>query len=200
MMNQTQTWGRSGIEFFKTLTLSVALALSTSACLSNLDSQSLLDETGDSVETSAYREVNLTKMTTDAIPGLVGNFTALIDESGDTKVLRYVDNQGKRLDFDVTALNRGVVLMVEKGREIAKLTGKNFDTRSGGEITLRYLYEGGLSSDTFRTVELEADRSGEKWTLFTNTSAGRTSFTEMFLKKNEKPFLGIVGIKEIVFK
>jgi len=187
--------------FVRSIALSGLILLSTSGCLvsENLSLTHFDGELPIEIEL-APRESTLATITTDAIAGLKGVFTAVDNEIGQTQTLRYVDNKGKKLEFNVTDLNKGVVLMVEKGRDIAKITGKNFDQRNGGTITIRYLFEGGLSNDVYKSIDIEADRQGENWVLYSNNSNSRKAFTEMFLKKNEKPFLGVVGIKEIVFK
>jgi hypothetical protein len=143
-------------------------------------------------------EVQLASITTDAIPGIEFAFRGVVDAEKNAAGLRYLATDGSRKDFNIADLPTGLVLMTKSGRNVLTLISKNFDRRTGGTITLRYLYKGAvIGSDEYREFVMELDRAGDAWTLLKNTREGRKPFTRMFLRKNTT--LGQVsGIKEIV--
>lgn len=104
---------------------------------------------------------------------------------------------GEKESYLVKDLTKGIVLFKISGRDVVKLSSKNFDPSHGGALEMVYIYNG--LSNTYRTFPVELHREGDKWVLYVNEQTGRRSFTTMSVKVNR--ILGQpVGIKQITVK
>ena len=115
----------------------------------------------------------------------------------------FVDNQMKSLKvnstkegtdiYPVSMAHSGVVLYRESGRDIVKLSSRNFAPHQGGYVKLDYLYNG--ITGRRHNVELDLQRDGDTWLV---TYQGRI-VQKMHFVKNKKRFVGVVGVKRIEF-
>lgn len=149
-------------------------------------------------EANNPRDIRVIHVTTDATPGTEYEFRALLEDDGSVRIMRYMTIPGDPIDFTMEDLEKGVVTMRRQGRDVITLTSKDGDNRKGGTIEMKYLYEAGLLGDTYRKITMEVRPVNGKWISQLITAKGKTPFNAMFLKKNEKPIIGIVGISEVV--
>jgi hypothetical protein len=86
----------------------------------------------------------------------------------------------------------GIALKRMKKMDIIILKSLNLDLRNGGALELDFLFNWMVSER--KQVRLELDRTSDSWQL---TKNGRI-IKHLHLISNKKPFLGTVGIKEII--
>jgi hypothetical protein len=76
---------------------------------------------------------------------------------------------------------------------IVQIISSNVDESYGGDITVKYLYNG-LRND-YKTKDFELAYQGQEWSLM---EKGGNVVDGLHLKPNKKAIIGVVGIKEIV--
>ena len=102
---------------------------------------------------------------------------------------------GESVDqYDIEKMFAGFVLYSEGSRDIVTLQSDQFSPHQGGEVTLSYLYNG--ITGTIRSVVIDVYRDGDEWKV----SQAGAKFGSIHLVKNKKPFIGVIGIKNIEFQ
>ncbi len=156
-----------------------------------------------SVEVSMLRdllpgEVQLIHITTDAQANSNLDFRLVLNEDQQIAAFRTLSQSGRRTDFAIDKLDAGIVLLRASGRDIVKLSSRDFTPSNGGNIQMTYLNDG--VAGRYRNFQMELVREGSSFTAFANERSGRKRFSEMFLKKNESAFLGVIGIADVVVR
>ena len=143
-------------------------------------------------------EIQLIHISTDAQANSDLEFRLVVDTENEIQAFRTLSQSGRRTDFPAKNLDQGIVLLRASGRDIVKLSSRNFDTRNGGSIQMTYLNDG--VSGKYRNFQMELVREGSSYTVYANERTGRRKFSDMFLKKNESAFLGVIGIADVVVR
>lgn len=134
-------------------------------------------------------------VTSDAFSGQ-GVLSIVTDDDLVATGVRYQSATADRT-FPIGDLASGMVLLVQSGRDIVMLKSQDFDPRSGGSLTLRYLYSG--LNGSYRSAPVEIERTGDDWQLWINDSGGRRVATSAYFKANR--LLGsVVGISSVTFR
>lgn len=120
----------------------------------------------------------------------------ILDENKDIQQFRVKTFSGATtIEDDVYGVDKGetgIVLENLKGRDIVTLFSSNFSAHQGGDITLRYLFNGLTGS--VRELELDLARNGDEWVL--NINGQRA--THLHFQSNKKFMIGAIGVKRVV--
>lgn len=98
------------------------------------------------------------------------------------------------LDHNLLESSKGIVLENTKGLDILALKSTNFDNFLGGMITIDTLYNGATKERKKYTTDFSQSTKG--WELRRNNS----QITKITIITNKLPFVGVVGIKNLVMK
>jgi len=189
-----KTWAFSG-----TLALSCLILLSGCDLESRtLDRDDRNPSLGAALLSELPGEVQLIHITTDAQSNANLDFRLVVDPENQIVALRTLTQSGRRTDFPTTNLGSGIVLLRVSGQDVVKLSSKNFTPGSGGTIQMTYLNNG--ISGVYRNFTMELQREGSGFTVYANERTGRRKFSDMFLKKNESAFVGVIGIADVVVR
>lgn len=100
----------------------------------------------------------------------------------------------ERLDHKLLESSKGIVLENTKGLDILALKSINFDSFQGGMITIDTLYNGATKER--KKYAADFSQSNKGWELRRNNLA----VTKITIITNKLPFVGVVGIKNLVMK
>ncbi|MCO4755911.1 MAG: hypothetical protein KC478_15630 [Bacteriovoracaceae bacterium] len=93
--------------------------------------------------------------------------------------------------YDVEAGKTGVVMSKQKGRDIVTLYSHNFSSHNGGDLVLKYLYNG--ISGNHQEAHLDLQRHADEWKLIMD---GKEA-THLHFRSNRKMFVGVIGVRSI---
>lgn len=100
--------------------------------------------------------------------------------------------QGRDIYEAQSVLSTGAVLTEMDGKKVVILkVSSNFNLKTGGIVTLNYLYNGITGSR--KNYQFTMSRSGDTWKV---TKGGRR-VDKLHFVTNKKPIIGTIGIKEI---
>lgn len=123
------------------------------------------------------------------------NLELTTDSRSDITGMKLVEiNNGRVTDsrsFNSSQVFDGIVLHEARGRQVLTLISDNFAKHQGGNISVRYLFNG--ITGTVRTMELDLQRDGDRWVV---VDAGKV-VKGMFIYKNKKRLVGEIGIRSI---
>ena len=84
--------------------------------------------------------------------------------SGEIKKLISFSDRSK-LEADIEDLSSGIVLFEKQGRKVLTLIAEDFDSNEGGEITFRYLHDGGVLKDKYEETTYLLQFVDGEWLL-----------------------------------
>lgn len=120
----------------------------------------------------------------------------ILDKNKDIQQFRVRTLAGEEIiEDDLYGVDKGesgIVLKNLKGKDIVTLYSSNFTGHQGGEITLRYLFNG-LTGST-KELELDLGRYGDNWVLNINGQKA----THLHFQSNKKFMIGAIGVKRVV--
>ncbi len=131
-------------------------------------------------------EVQMLTLTTSYPQGYTGKLVALLDDSGQGKVLgvRYEDSRDTKREYTVEDLRKGVSLVAGGNREMIKIVAPTFDALAGGDVFIvfnRTL----MSGEDRRQVTFDyLHKSAQPldWIAQTDDAQGRELFTAVHAK------------------
>ena len=135
-------------------------------------------------------------------PKMDCQFHATLTENGDISGLDYLC-RGDHLAtfgverparFTIEQIRQGIVLMrfVSWSIDIIELSAPDFDSRTGGEIHIRYLTNG--ITRHYDDFYADVQRLGDRWALFTPADQGRIPFHEVDVTTY------LLGVKKITVR
>jgi hypothetical protein len=145
----------------------------------------------------ASNEAQLIQITSDASPGEQFDFKGITNSNGDLTGLLLRRTNGDPIFYNLSELPKGLALMKANGIEVVTVYSKDFDARTGGTAYARYLHQLGIPTSEYRDFHFEIHRERGQWIVYKDDASGRLPFKKMFLKKNEMPIIGVIGILEI---
>jgi len=123
------------------------------------------------------------------------HLSIVLNDEGTATGFQYVAG-GKTQVFPIEGLIKGVVLLRDSGLAIITLQGLGFDPASGGELQLKYLYNG--ISERYKSIPIAIERMGSDWDFLVDNQSGRHAVSKAYFKSNR--VLGqVVGISEVIF-
>jgi hypothetical protein len=137
-------------------------------------------------------ELHLADVISEPENNRIHKFSVEVDDNFD--ILGLV----RRADEFIQKINlgeiiEGTVLLEKDGFNVITLTCSGCDSVHGGEISLKYLYDG--LGKKYREFSMELLRDGDNWSLFTKSGAEKINSLKLVSRK----FLGrLVGIKKIL--
>jgi hypothetical protein len=108
------------------------------------------------------------EVTSDANEGRTFHFAVQTDSQGDMTELVYYEAGHDPTHIPMEKLRRGYVLMHNEEHDLDVITvavEDGFDSQNGGQIRLKYAYNGLTRS--FRNYTLALSRDGERWNTYT---------------------------------
>ena len=145
------------------------------------------------------REIKLATIT-----GNVDTDTSLflieVDDNGSLDTVRFktTTKEGKITQdshFPAETVDAtGVVLLERNNRDILRLeTVKPFSFANGGQVNLKYLYNGATNS--WKSLKVSLLKNGADFEI--RTADGK-KVTRFFVKGHRQPVIGLVGISDLV--
>lgn len=137
---------------------------------------------------------SLLMATSDVFPDQY-QLSIVLNDEGVATGLRY--SSSRRVDlFPIGDLKKGIVLLRHSDRAIILLQADAFDTESGGEMKMSFLFSG--ITMQYKKVSIEIMRVGGVWEFRVDGRAGRRNVSEAYFKANR--VLGkVVGINTVTF-
>jgi len=122
----------------------------------------------------------------------VHKFLVEVDDNFDIRgLVRKTEETIQRINLEEVI--EGFVLLNKEGLDVIILTCPGYDSVHGGEITLRYLYDG--LAKKYRDFNMELLRDGDDWSLFTVSEKIKINTLKLVARR----FLGrLIGIKKIL--
>lgn len=143
---------------------------------------------------TANQEVQLLHIRSD-VSNVEYDFRLGLDSDGRVTEIHYSDTENHFENYEVGKLETGIVLMRRSGKDVVSIIAKGVDTKSGGPVSMHYLYS--AISGEYRSFEMEIDREGAEWKAYHVDASGRHAFRNLFFHKNEAFLVGVVGISSI---
>lgn len=145
------------------------------------------------ISTSLHsKEYRLLTISSD-IESKITQLSAVFDEHDVAQKLKLLNMQsGEIQSFEISELNKGIILEEREGRKIAILKSKDFTPDRGGFLLIDYLHNG--ISGSRRSLEIEDRRTADGPEIaFLGVSVSRAHII------GNQLFGKVIGIKEINF-
>ena len=138
------------------------------------------------------RDLPLADVISEPENNKVHQFLVEVDENFDILgLVRKTDESVQRINLE--EIVQGIVLLEKDGFDVITLTCSGCDSVHGGEITLKYLYDG--LAKKYREFKMELLRDRDNWALFTVSNKEKINSLKLVSRK----FLGrLIGIKKIL--
>jgi hypothetical protein len=146
----------------------------------------------------------MTVVESNALPGVVIRFYALVDAQGDLLgLMTHRTDQPRAKIYGMCELRNGMVKVHEHGeagRIVSRLTSEDMDSHSGGTIHINFLYNG--ATMTYRSSQFDVVREGANWRLYwiwdpTNDPHSRQAPFDYLFMRERKILWQRVGISSL---
>ena len=137
-------------------------------------------------------ELHLADVISEPEDNRVHEFLVEVDDNFDILgLVRKTDESIQRITLE--EIIQGMVLLEKDGFDVITLTCSGCDSVHGGEITLKYLYDG--LAKKYRDFYMELLRDGDDWGLFAEKGEIKINTLKLVSRK----FFGrLIGIKKIL--
>ena len=93
--------------------------------------------------------------------------------------------------YDLEQGKTGVVMSKQKGRDIVTLYSSNFSSHHGGDLVLKYLFNG--IRGRHEEAHLDLQRHADNWKLLMDGQEAK----HLHFLSNRKMFVGAIGVRDI---
>lgn len=138
-------------------------------------------------------ELHLVKATNDEDNEICDLYLVLDEQNDISKIRIHKTVEGETTgdkSYDLDS-EEGLVISQQKGRDIVSMYSSNFSNHNGGDLTLKYLYNG--ITNNYNQAHLELFRDGDDWNLVMNGKV----VSHLHFESNRKFMVGPVGVKAI---
>ncbi len=141
----------------------------------------------------ADTKIPLFTATSDAFSGTM-NVGVDVDVDSNISDIYYTKS-GMNTPVSLADLPSGVVIYQSGGKDAIIIMAQNFNSTSGGPLTLNYLYDG--IQNIYHFFNFSITRQGQAWSAVANDQNGiPQKFTTMYLAA-KRVFGSVIGIENI---